>query len=231
MIGVRLAAPRIFCWIVIMSKKLRVPILLFLLLIVILLFLAGFLTGQVHHEFENPFSRTRKIVETKYGFTRDNVISSSDMETIYYEQLKQPRKDKWVRRQDGYTIGRFSWTKIFETGEIAPVTLLDAKVEADFLQYIPNTQKVRLAVINSLYSERKTGTDLESIDQNARLLNVESDRVRTIIHWNEYVRGDTTIMRAQWWKENAKRFGINPDGSPFTQTDVVDSVSKLRKKE
>ncbi|GEM_PF-4850256 len=214
-----------------MSKKLRVPILLFLLFIVFLLFFAGFLTGQVHHEFENPFSRTRKIVETKYGFTRDTLTQSPDMETIFYEALKQPRTDKWVRRQDGYTIGRFSWTKIFEAGEIAPVTLLDAKVEADFLRYIPNNPKVWLAVINSLYSERKTGTDLESIAHNARLLKVEAERVSTIFHWNQLVRNDTTIMREQWWRQNAYRFGINPDGSPLTGTELVNSNGKPNKKE
>lgn len=214
-----------------MSKKLRVPILLFLLLIVVLLFLAGFLTGQVHHEFENPYSRTRKIVETKYGFPRDTLIPSPDMEKIYYEELKQPRTEKWVRRQDGYTIGRFSLTKIYERGEIAPVTLLDAQVEADLMRYIPNTPKIKLAVLKSLYSERKTGTDLESIDYNARLLKIEAQRVKDIIYWNEYERNDTTIMRDQWWKQNAFRFGLNPDGSPLAATAVVNNPSNPKKKE
>ena len=225
----RLVAPRILRLVVIMSKKLRVPILLFLLFIVVMLFLSGFLTGQVHHEFENPYSRTRKIVETQYGFTRDNVIASPEMEAIYYDELKQPRTEKWVRRQDSYTIGRFTWTKVYETGEVAPVTFVDAKIEGDFLKYVKHSPRTKLALIQSLHMDRKTGTDLESIEHNARLLKIEAARAKAIIHWNEYVRNDTTIMAERWWNDNASRFGMNPDGSPLAETVAIENTAAKKK--
>jgi hypothetical protein len=200
-----------------MSKRLRIPILLFLLLVTALLFFSDLLTGRVHHEFENPYSRTRKIVETQYGFTRERLEPSPLMEAVYYEELQQPREEIWVRRPGGYTIARYTGKREAEQGEVPPVVLLDSRVEADFLQYITLNPKVKLAVIQSLYTERKPGTDSETMAANVKLHQIESERVKTIMHWDKVIRKDITILKDHWWKDNAAKFGLTPEGAKLLQ--------------
>lgn len=213
-----------------MSKRLRIPILLFLVLVVVLLFFSDMLTGRVHHEFENPYSRTRKTVETRYGFTREQTEPSAAMERVFYDELKQPRTEVWVRRNGGYTISRFTGRRNDEQADAPPIVLLDPQTEATFLQYVTQDPHIKLAIIHSLYTERKQGTDEESTKANDRLTLLETKRVKAIMNWNQYDRDDPTVMAGQWWKQHAAQFGLTPEGTALAEK-MTANRSENEKKE
>ena len=215
-----------------MSKKLRIPILMFLLFIVAMLFLTDFLMGRIHHEFENPFSRAAKTVETRYGFTRTTPTEPpNEMELFVANELKQPIAEKWVRSGKSYVIPRFSFRREDDMGDLPPVTTLKPRAEADFLHYIPQHPKIQFAVITSLFTPRREGSDAESDAHNKNCDVIEKKRVRLIINWDQYVRNDPTIIPDQWWRQNAAVFGLTPDGDPLGENLLVNKSAVLPKRD
>lgn len=195
-------------------RRFRFPLLILATLIVALLFLSDFLTGRVHYEFENPYSRTRRIVERKFGFQRVSIVPHPEMSALYYDQLKQPRVERWELSLNCYRVEKFTGRQIIDKAPVAPVMFLKPEQEVAFLRALPD-DAIRRAVILSLFQPRKIGDSPEINAHNARLARQETERVRTIFVWYDVDRKDYGLSPRQWWLKNAAKFGIRPNGAPL----------------
>jgi hypothetical protein len=193
-------------------RRFRLPLLIFVTLIVAMLFFGDFLTGRVHYEFQNPYTRSKKIVESKFGFHRETIQPHQGMEELYYTQLKQPRKEIWKPSGNSFKVEKLTGRQVFVPGPVAPVMFLEPDRELEFLHMLPS-DAARRAVIHSLFQPRKISSDPEIVAANERLTRQESERVRTISLWYEFDRKNYSITPMQWWLKNAHIFGIRPDGS------------------
>lgn len=193
-------------------RRLRLPILILITLIVAMLFFGDFLTGRVHNEFENPYTRTKKIVERKFGFERVTIVPHTGLEDLYYARLKQPREEIWEPSLNSYRVEKLTGKQEIKKAPIAPVMFLLPDQELEFLNMLPS-DATRRAVIHSLFHKRRIGDDPETLAFNERLRQMESERVRTISLWYEFDRKNYGISQNQWWARNARIFGIRPNGS------------------
>ena len=193
-------------------RRIRLPLLILVTLVVALLFLGDFLTGRVHTELQNPYTRTKKIVERKFGFERETIVPHTGMEDLYYKRLNLPKVDLWEPTPNSFRVEKFTGKQNFLDGPIAPIMFLDANKELAFLLALP-TDAARRAVIRSLFHPRKKGLGPEVTAMNERLAQTESERVRTISLWYDLDRNNFSITPTQWWLKNAHRFGIQPDGA------------------
>ena len=183
---------------------------------VVALFFSGFLTGGEHLEFQDPYSRTRRVLEYKYGVHYQSLRPTA-MSAYYYDVLKQPRDERnaaWEMTDESYHVERFSGRIAMEKAEFAPVTDLDPAIELAFLKNLPDN-KTRLAVIHSLYRRRSPGTDAAAVRHNKTLLSEENARMRLIYGWWGYDQNDASKTPLQWWKLNAHTFGLTPEGEPL----------------
>ena len=202
-------------------RRFRFPLMALLTLIIALLFFCDFFTGRQHLVFQDPYSRVTLVLEQKYGMSLRNEPQSNAMSDYYYNQLKQPLgKHNWQPAPDSYSIERFTWRRVEDTAPIASVIDLKPNDEVYFLCMLPS-DKVRLAVIHSLFHERGEGTDPAAQSQKAQWDRVEQERATLIRVWVELSSKDTTTSPARWWHENAKKFGMTPDGDPLPAPKTV----------
>ena len=199
-----------------MIRRLRFPLLALLTTLVVMLFFGDFLTGRQHLEFQDPYSRMTRVIEKKYGLSSRDELVPNTMSDYYFNQLKQKRGDfNWQAAPDSFTIQAVTGRRIREADAIAPVIDLNANSEVYFLCALP-TDKVRLAVIRSLFHERTQGTDAAAQSRNRRLVAQEKMRMETALAWAEVESKNPAISPARWWHEHAYIFGITPDGDPLS---------------
>lgn len=211
-------------------RRFRFPLLILVTLTIMLLFLGDFLTGRVHFEFENPYNRTRKIVERKFGFPRESLVENPGMSEIYHSVLKQPKAERWEPSGVSYRVEKFTGRQIIEKTPVPPVMFLPPERELEFLRALPNNA-ARRAVIESLFQPRKIGMGPEIAAHNDRLAQLETERVRTICGWYDFDRQNFTESPRQWWERHAARFGIKPDGTPLAPAGGNSPADKGEKQE
>ena len=142
-----------------LMRNLRFPLLALLTTVIAMLFFGDFLTGRDHLEFQDPYSRISRVIERKYGFSSHEELIPNAMSEYYFNQLKQKRGEaNWQSAPNSFTIERFTGRRLPDAALIAPVMDLDPNREVYFLCALPN-DKVRIAVIHSLFHDRAVGTD------------------------------------------------------------------------
>ena len=195
--------------------------MILLTLIIVLLFLGDFLTGREHLVFQDPYSRLTRVIERKYAMaSRDETLSNA-MSDYYYNELKQkPEPHNWQTAPDSYSIARFTGRRVPDKAPIASVLDLDVNQEVFFLRAMP-TNKVRIAVIHSLFHERGEGTEPTAQSRRTQWDDVEKLRMGLIAWWAQYGSKDPSISPARWWHQNASFFGLTPDGDPLTTPKAV----------
>ncbi|HZO87880.1 MAG TPA: hypothetical protein VFB38_06030 [Chthonomonadaceae bacterium] len=197
-------------------------ITMLVVVVVSLLFFSGILTGQVNKEEQNPYSRLMRIEGKRFGLQFKQTIPNEMSK--YYDTLKgnKPR-DVWVPSENTFELKPGMHLRpefLYKKGDVAPVTWLDIDTELTFLRSLPN-DKVRLAVIRSLYLGRKDtryGTDAAAKAWNQKQLDKERERVNRIYTWYEIDRKDFGTLFEDWWRNNAKVFGLKPEGDPLPQS-------------
>ena len=195
-------------------KRLWPWFLLLITMTVSLLFLSGFLTGAVHHELQDPYSRATRVLGSRFGVRYDRIVPN-EMSEYYFGELKQPRVFHWAASDNSYRIEKLSGDMNFEAAPIAPIMFLKPlHAEIEFLRHLPDN-RTRLAVIRSLYQPRKNETNRQDSAWNRRLTENERARIDRILSWYEFERKDFSIPFKAWWRDNAKVFGLRKDGSPF----------------
>ncbi|MCS6776472.1 MAG: hypothetical protein RMJ43_12200 [Chloroherpetonaceae bacterium] len=199
-------------------QRWRSGLLMLATVVVTLLFLSDFLTGRMHFEFENPYTRTRRIVEHKFGLQRETVIEHPGMSELYYRVLQMPRVDRWEPSGVSYRVERFTGRQILETASVPPVMFLPPDQELAFLQALPH-HAARRAVITALFSPRKVLTEPGAAEYNEQLTRRERERVRLICAWYDFDRKDYALSQREWWQKHAAAFGVRPDGTPLTRSE------------
>ncbi len=138
----------------------------------------------------------------------------------YYENLKITKpKDIWVPSESSYALrpGFSEPDFILREQEIPPVTWLEPEFELTFLRSLKN-DKLRMAVIKSLYERKGPKTDKTAADWNRAERAKEVKRVRRIVRWYELDRKDFGRSFNDWWRDNAVTFGLNENGDPLPET-------------
>lgn len=208
-------------------RRYRVPILVAVIVIAGLLFVGDFLTGRIHREQQDPYSRATRVERVRFGIPSETLLPNA-MSDYYYGELRQPRTYHWQAGGDSYTVEKISGSLKHDTAPVPPVMFLDPKTELAFLRALPDN-RVRLAVIHSLYQERKPGNDAASSAWNQRLTAVESARVRRIVTWYQLDRQDTAVPFNEWWRDHASLFGLRPDGTPLAAESGHEQTAQARK--
>jgi hypothetical protein len=181
------------------------------------LFFGGYLTGSVNHELQDPYSRTTRIMGSRFGFSYDRIVPN-EMSAYYFDALKQPRAYRWEPGENSYRIEKGTGAITFEDRPIAPVLFLKpVPIEVAFLRQLPDN-RTRLAVIHSLFQPRKQGREPQAFAWNRQEAERERERVNRILSWYEFDRKDYSIPFRQWWRDNAQVFGLKEDGSPLAPT-------------
>lgn len=210
-------------------RRLWLPLLLLFLVIVSLLYFTNFLFGQVHTEWQHPYSRVVFIEGKNHEFveSRENGMSAFYFDELGQARLPQDRaalQKQLIPSQTTYKIDPGTTETKFPQLTVAPVTFLDPEKEVAFLRYCkgllmarwkdsPNAKKranaICLEIIHSLYQPRPSNTE-----QAKAIVDKEKNRVSCITNWYNTERAHPTQPSDQWWDNNAGVFGINPDGAP-----------------
>ena len=202
-------------------QRFRFPLLALLTTIIVLLFLGDFFTGREHQVFQDPYSRLTRVMERKYGLSSSDKLQTNAMSEYYFNQLKQKNGEhNWQPAPNSFSIKRFTWGRVEDSAAIAPVIDLEPKDEVYFLCMLPG-DKVRLAVIHSLFHPRVQETSPTAQSKNKQWATDEKSRTGLIRVWVEFVSKDSSISPARWWHENAKFFGLTPDGDPLSTPKAV----------
>jgi hypothetical protein len=181
------------------------------------LFFGGYLTGIVHHELQDPYSRTTRIMGSHFGFSYDQIVPN-EMSAYYFDELKQPHAYHWEASDNSYRIEQGTGAIKFEDTPIAPVIFLKpVTIEVAFLRQLSDN-RTRLAVIHSLFQPRKQGHDPQAAAWNRQEVEGERARVSRILSWYAFDRKDYGTPFQQWWRDNARVFGLKEDGSPLAPT-------------
>ena len=193
-------------------RRFRFPLLALLTTIVAMLFFGDFLTGREHMEFQDPYSRMTRVIEQKYGFASRDELQPNAMTDYYFNQLRQKRGGfNWQPAPNSFYVQRVTGRRMKDTAPIAPVIDLDPNREVDFLRALPN-DKVRLAVIHSMYHDKAAGTDATAQKKNQRLMAQEADRMGSVLQWVLIDSKDPTTSHLRWWQANSPIFGLTPEG-------------------
>ena len=202
-------------------RRFLFPILLLCTVLTAILFFGGFLTGSQHLEFQDPYCRMKRIVDRRYGFSLHDENVSNVMCDYYFTDLKQKRNIfYWQPAPNSYSIERITGRRIEDTAIIPPVMQLKPEDEVPFLRFLPGN-KIRIAVIRSLFSERITETTDAARKKNAALEKQEVDRVARILVWQRFDCNDPSQNPMRWWHENAAIFGLTPDGDPLPAPPMI----------
>ena len=202
-------------------QRFRFPLLALLTTVIAMLFFGDFLTGRDHQVFQDPYSRLTRVIERKYGLSSSDGLQTNPMSEYYFNQLKQKHGEpNWQPAPNSFTIKRFTGRREEDTAPIAPVIDLDPNREVYFLCALRN-DKVRLAVIHSLFHTRSAEADPAARGRNAQWEAEEAARMRLITWWVEFGSKDPTTSPTRWWNENAKFFGLTPDGDSLSAPKAV----------
>jgi hypothetical protein len=194
-------------------RRYGAALLILIVLLVCLLYSTDFLTGRTHREQEDPYSRERRIVGSRYGLPFNQVIPT-EMTAYYFDVLKQKRINHWVTGSNNYAVERFTGKVRQEPQAVPPVLFLDPKIERAFLESLPNNA-ARLAVIRSLYKPRQPETSSQAREANRKQAALETERVNRILTWHLLRTTGEALAPGQWWRDNARYFGLRPDGRPL----------------
>jgi hypothetical protein len=197
-------------------RRYWLPISILVFCILAGLFLGGFLTGQINRELQNPYSRLLRVQGTRFGRAIDATYPNAM--TAYYEQTIRGSKPKdiWVPSESSFALPPgFSKPDFINHGpDVPPVTWLDTDTEVTFLRSLRNN-KLRLAVIQSLFERKNIQTDKTAAAWNRAEQEQEKERVRRIYRWYELDRKNYGRSFGDWWRDNAAVFGVTEQGDPL----------------
>jgi hypothetical protein len=199
------------------ARRYGITILLLAVFVLVVLFFAGVLTGQYNREYQNPYSRLMRIQGYRFGRPVDQIIPN-EMSAYYERDIKGSKpNDIWVPSESSYALppGLTEPNFINHKGEVPAVTFLEIGTELTFLKSLKN-DRLRLAVIRSLYQRKGPATDKAAAEWNEQEEAKEKARVGCIIRWYELDRTDYSTSFDDWWRNNAQVFGLNADGDPLS---------------
>lgn len=171
-----------------------------------LLFFSHALTGRVHKEYQDPYSRVKRVTDTRFGVFSES-LQPNALSLYYYGELKQPREYRWESSDHSYRIPRGSFSLVWDKSYVAPVMFLDPEWELEFLKRLPG-HAARLKLVLSLFTPRRADGTPEAAAFNNRLNEIESRRVTRIKRWYLDTRGDASVRFEDWWRANAEVFGM-----------------------
>lgn len=197
------------------NRRLWAAVTIMLVVLIGLAYFSDFLTGRVHREVQDPYTRLVVNSGTRYGFPYSFQVPN-EMSDYYLRELDPNHKPEWLPGYNTFMVRPFTFRVVYDPRPLNPpaILLVNPKMELAFLKALPN-KKIQFAVVRSLWHPRKRGQDPETDAINSRFADMERRRCTCILGWEKFDRHDSTVTPMQWWHRFAYIFGLTPEGDPL----------------